>query len=108
MTETVARASSPRGELVLRRREDGHLELRANGVFVMDTLEHTSERGLAARALEIAHGPSLRVLVGGLGLGFTLGAVLADARVTRCTWSRSSRTWWTGCVTGPSPAGRRS
>ncbi len=85
MTETVARASSPRGELVLRRREDGHLELRANGVFVMDTLEHTSERALATRALEVAHDPSLRVLVGGLGLGFTLGAVLADARVTRCT-----------------------
>ncbi|MDZ5621348.1 hypothetical protein SFC88_10945 [Nocardioides sp. HM23] len=83
--ETVARASSPRGELVLRRRDDGHLELRANGVFVMDTLEHTSERALADHALELADCDSLRVLVGGLGLGFTLGAVLADPRVVRCT-----------------------
>jgi len=83
--ETVARASSPLGELVLRRRDDGHLELRANGVFVMDTLEHTSERALAGHALELAGDHPLRVLVGGLGLGFTLRAVLADDRVRRCT-----------------------
>ena len=83
--ETVARASSPRGELVLQRRDDGHLELRANGVFVMDTLEQTSERALAGHALGLADGDSLRVLVGGLGLGYTLGAVLADERVSRCT-----------------------
>jgi spermidine synthase len=83
--ETVARASSRRGELVLRRRDDGHLELRANGVFVMDTLEHTSERALAEHALELAGDHPLRVLVGGLGLGFTLGAVLADHRVHLCT-----------------------
>jgi spermidine synthase len=83
--ETVARASSRRGELVLRRRDDGHLELRANGVFVMDTLEHTSERALAEHALELAGDHPLRVLVGGLGLGFTLGAVLADHRVHHCT-----------------------
>lgn len=83
--ESVARASSPRGELVLRLRDDGHLELRANGVFVMDTLEHTSERALAERALALTDDSDLRVLVGGLGLGFTLAAVLEDARVARCT-----------------------
>jgi spermidine synthase len=83
--ESLARATSPRGELVLRHRDDGHLELRVNGVFVMDTLEHTSERALARHALGLAAGDSLRVLVGGLGLGFTLGAALADARVTECT-----------------------
>ena len=70
---------------MLRRRDDGHLELRVNGVFVMDTLEHSSERALAARALALTSGTDLRVLVGGLGLGFTLAAVLADDRVARCT-----------------------
>lgn len=70
--------------LLLRRREDGALELRANGVFVMDTVETSSERVLAARALELHERPS-RVLVGGLGLGFTLEAVLADPRVRHCT-----------------------
>lgn len=82
---TVARARTPRGELVLRQRGDGHLELRANGVFVMDTLEHTSEHALAEEALQLADGDRLRVLLGGLGLGFTLGSVLADPRVERCT-----------------------
>jgi spermidine synthase len=84
----VARAESERGELVLRaRRTDGGpevLELRANGVFVMDTAETTSEVALATAALELVDEPR-RVLVGGLGLGFTLQAVLTDSRVERCT-----------------------
>lgn len=78
----VARATSPRGELLLRRRADGALELRVNGVFVMDTLETTSERLLAETALAGTSSPA-RVLVGGLGLGFTTHAVLADPRVER-------------------------
>ncbi|MFT4084718.1 MAG: hypothetical protein QM638_19235 [Nocardioides sp.] len=72
------------GNLVLRRRQDGNLELRANGVFVMDTVETSTERELAARALALHPAPA-RVLVGGLGLGYTLAAVLADRRVERCT-----------------------
>ncbi len=83
----VARAESERGELVLReRREEGgpsFLELRANGVFVMDNAEFTSEEALASAALELVAEPR-RVLVGGLGLGFTMHRVLADPRVERC------------------------
>ncbi|HEX5918399.1 MAG TPA: hypothetical protein VFY76_11120 [Nocardioides sp.] len=82
----VARAESPRGEVVLRRRTSGTgadvLELRVNGVFVMDTLETTSEIELAAQALDLVEQPTA-VLVGGLGLGFTLQRVLADPRVER-------------------------
>lgn len=78
--EEVARSQSERGELVLRRRDDGSLELRANGVFVMDTVETTTERELATRALAL-HGNAASVLIGGLGLGFTLAATLADPRV---------------------------
>ena len=84
----IARAESERGELVLRtRREDGApevLELRANGVFVMDTVETTSERALATAALGLVESPG-SVLVGGLGLGFTMREVLDDPRVERCT-----------------------
>jgi spermidine synthase len=83
-----ARATSPRGEVVLReRREAGGppvLELRVNGVFVMDTAETTSERALATEALALADRPRT-VLVGGLGLGFTLAEVLADPRVEQVT-----------------------
>ena len=92
MTEYVelARASSERGEIVLRERRDpdddpearGVVELRVNGVFVMDTLETSSERALATKALALAEAPR-SVLVGGLGLGFTAQEVLADRRVER-------------------------
>jgi len=83
-TIELARATSERGELVLRRRYDGALELRANGVFVMDTVETSTERALATRALQLHDRPAA-VLVGGLGLGYTLGAVLEDDRVERVT-----------------------
>ena len=84
----VARSESDHGELVLRERrpESGGptvLELRANGVFVMDTAEHASEVALADAALALVDEPR-RVLVGGLGLGFTLDRVLGDRRVERC------------------------
>ncbi len=78
----LARAESERGELVLLRRDDGALELRANGVFVMDTMETATERALARNALA-RHPEPATVLVGGLGLGFTLAEVLADRRVRR-------------------------
>jgi spermidine synthase len=85
----VARHSSDHGELVLRERRPGPddpsggptvLELRANGVFVMDTAEHASEKALADAALDAVEDPR-RVLIGGLGLGFTLDRVLGDRRV---------------------------
>jgi spermidine synthase len=80
----VARAVSGRGELVLRRRHDGSLELRVNGVFVMDDEEVSSERRLAEASLAATAEPR-RVLVGGLGLGCTLAAVLEDPRVEHVT-----------------------
>ncbi len=84
----IARAESERGELVLRERRDPEgpaiLELRANGVFVMDSAEFTSEQALATAALAKVAEPR-QVLVGGLGLGFTMHQVLADPRVERCS-----------------------
>jgi spermidine synthase len=83
----IARAESERGELVLRERRPENapssLELRANGVFVMDTLEVSTERALATAALELVDDPRA-VVVGGLGLGFTMHEVLADSRVEKC------------------------
>ena len=83
----VARAKSERGEVLLRERRDPLdpegtrvLELRVNGVFVMDTLETSTERQLAAAALARVDEPR-SVVIAGLGLGFTLHEVLADSRV---------------------------
>ena len=82
----IARAETERGDVVLRRRTSETapdvLELRVNGVFVMDTLETTSEIELASQALDLVDEPGA-VLVGGLGLGYTLQRVLADVRVER-------------------------
>lgn len=86
----VARADSERGEVVLRERLDpalgeggpAVLELRVNGVFVMDTVETATERELARVALSHTEQPR-SVLVGGLGLGFTVHEVLGDPRVEK-------------------------
>ena len=84
----VARAEDARGELVLRRRSEDNagdvLELRVNGVFVMDTRETSTEIELAGAALELVEDPR-DVVVAGLGLGYTLQRVLADIRVERVT-----------------------
>ena len=84
----IARAESPRGELVLRRRSNPGaadvVELRVNGVFVMDTLETSTEIEMAGVALDLVDDPR-DVVIGGLGLGFTLQRILADVRVERAT-----------------------
>jgi spermidine synthase len=65
-------------EVTLRRRDDGTVELRVNGVFVMDDVETSSERLLAHHVLDAG---ARRILVGGLGLGYTARELLADADV---------------------------
>jgi spermidine synthase len=77
---TVERLQTPRGELVLRR--DGeHHEIVSNGMFLMDTRDGQSERELVRAAVRT---PGARVLIGGLGVGFSLAEalVLDAARVT--------------------------
>lgn len=76
--ETVARHDGPRGEVVLRRRiADGRRieELIVNGAFAMDSSETSTERLLAELALPT--GRAQRVLIGGLGLAYTVNAVAA-------------------------------
>ncbi len=78
---TVVREGTDHGEVALRRRGDV-LELVVDGAFAMDTVDTSTEVLLASRALA-RHPRPARVLVGGLGLGFTTRAVLADPRVRR-------------------------
>jgi spermidine synthase len=80
---TVERLTTPRGELVLRR--DGeHHEIVSNGVFLMDTRDGRSERELVRAALRSAPAGS-RVLIGGLGVGFSLAEALRSPGVARVT-----------------------
>lgn len=76
---TLDRVETPRGELVLRG--DGeHCEVILNGVFLMDTRDGGSERLLVRAALQ-RHPAPRTVLIGGLGVGFSLREALADDRV---------------------------
>jgi spermidine synthase len=77
--ETLAREQTPSGEVALRRRGTV-LELVVDGAFAMDTVDTSTEVVLATEALR-RHPDPARVLVGGLGLGFTTRAVLEDRRV---------------------------
>lgn len=76
----LGQAAGPRGGVLLRRRatESGPVEeLVVNGVFAMDSTETASERQLAGFAVVGGTG-QLRVLVGGLGLGYTTAALLDE------------------------------
>lgn len=79
--QVLARGDGVHGEVALRRRCDVY-ELIVNGVFVMDTAETSTERLLADVLLD-RHPAPRHVLVAGLGLGVTLGTLLADLRVAR-------------------------
>ena len=73
--ETVDRARAPDGaELVLARRGD-EWAVRASGHVLMTSRAHGSEVALAAEALKRVK-TRREVLVGGIGLGFTLRAAL--------------------------------
>ena len=75
----IARAAGAAGELVLRRSGEHH-EIIADGMFLMDTRAGDSERLLVDAAAErMPDGAAL--VVGGLGVGYSLAAALAHPRV---------------------------
>lgn len=83
MRTVIARENTPNGELQLQRREGDVYEIIYNGVFLMASYNEPSARALAELALARlpATRTNLRILVGGLGMGYTLAAALADPRV---------------------------
>ncbi|WP_435871042.1 spermidine synthase [Micromonospora musae] len=72
----VDRVVTERGELVLRRCAE-HLEIISNGVFLMDTRAGTSERLLVRESLRSMRAGG-RILIGGLGVGFSLAEAVAS------------------------------
>lgn len=80
MSEPVvlARVDTERGELVLRQVGD-HFEIVSNGVFLMDTRNGESERLLVRAALD-RHPTPRDLLIGGLGVGFTVEEASHDDR----------------------------
>lgn len=82
--ETIATTGTPRGEVALRERttDDGIVvhELVVAGALAADSAETAGETARAQLPLERVDAPA-RVLLHGLGLGFTAWQVLKDRRV---------------------------
>ncbi|MEA2605129.1 MAG: hypothetical protein QOF89_6121 [Acidobacteriota bacterium] len=76
-TETLARDRTPEGDELVLARRDGVYTLNVDGLELMSSRVHGSEEALARRACEaLAEKKTPRVLVGGLGFGYTLRAAL--------------------------------
>ena len=75
--ERLGDAKTPDGTVLQLYRHDGAYLIRADGVELMSTRRHLSEDKLAEVACApLATKPKARVLIGGLGLGFTLREAL--------------------------------
>jgi len=83
---TLGHALTPGGQTISLHEHDGSYAIRGDGVPLMSTRQHASEERLAELACAHVRGiRGARVLIGGLGFGFTLRAALralaADATV---------------------------
>ncbi|MFI0408842.1 spermidine synthase [Actinomadura sp. 3N508] len=111
----IERADGAGGELVLRRAGTDY-EIISNGVFLMDTRNGESERLLVRAALDrpATDRPArpARVLIGGLGVGFSLAEALTLPGVAHVTvverepaviaWHRTAlRPWSRGALEDP-------
>ena len=75
--ERLAEAAAPDGTVLTLYRHDGAYLLRIDGIELMSTRRSQSEVQLAELACRgLADQPGVRVLVGGLGFGFTMRAAL--------------------------------
>lgn len=102
-------ADTDLGPLMLRKRwsfalERDVFEMTLNGDLVMSSAVTLSEQALARETLKRLPSENLRLLIGGLGFGFTAQAVLADQRTSELTvverlapviqWHRSGLLPW--------------
>jgi spermidine synthase len=98
----LEQVTTPDGSTMALVERDGEYAIRVNGRELMSTRHSFSEQQLGVVACQRrGHLKSVRVLIGGLGLGFTLRAALAslgrDARVVVAelipevvTWNRNA------------------
>ncbi len=76
-TRLLDRATTPDGTPITLHEHDGTMLIRVGGVELMSARQHHSEERLAELACEgLREQPHAMVLIGGLGLGFTLRETL--------------------------------
>lgn len=81
--EVIERHTTPRGEIQLQRRGD-FFEIISNGTFLMATYNGESEKLLLREPLKRTLHPT-SVLIGGLGVAYSLQEALSDSRVDKVT-----------------------
>lgn len=103
--ELIAQSQTPDGESLTLTKEDAHHVVRIRGELLMSSRLTGSEESLAALAFE--HIPLVskpKILVGGLGLGFTLRAILntfsLEAEVTVVELFEEVVNWNRGVLAG--------
>jgi spermidine synthase len=95
---TIDTALMPDGETISLHEHDGTYSVRIDGAELMSTRRHASEEKIAELACAHVHNTrKARVLIGGLGFGFTLTAALAclrpDASITIAEISPAVVAW---------------
>jgi spermidine synthase len=103
--QTLARAATPRGELTLRRRGDADFLIALGGRVIMTSAAHRSESRLAeAACAALGRRKRPRLLIAGLGMGYTLRAALdalpAGARIELAELEPSVAEWCRGPLAG--------
>jgi spermidine synthase len=79
--ERLDQTTSPDGTVLTLYRHDDAYYIRANGVELMSTRRHHSEERLAELVCTpLRETPKARLLIGGLGFGYTLRAALRSLR----------------------------
>jgi len=99
--ELVATVSTKEGELQLRRRSPDEFLITIDGRVLMASADRRSEQAVATLACKALVGRAApRVLIGGLGMGYTLRAALdvlpSTARVTVAELTAEVDTWCRG------------
>ena len=73
----IDEAKLPTGEVLTLTKESGYFMVRADGMPLMSNMAHYSEEHMAVIGCEgLKDKPDARVLVGGLGMGYTARAAL--------------------------------
>lgn len=76
MTWTLIDSASEHNAALELYGKDGKFMIRANGLELMNGFSHESETALGSFAAALAPSDGARFLVGGLGLGYTVAALL--------------------------------
>jgi len=100
----VARAETAAGDAIVLRRRGDVFDIRFNGWELMSSRNAVSEMALARIVCEHVHSAAPRILIGGLGMGFTLRAALdavgIGASVIVCELLKEIVAWNEGAL-GP-------